>query len=236
MISYSKKLKTKNTKPITQIIIEKTYCLHIKTLNKPNLTTKVLKNHPNTTIITSHFDKIITSTTQILINKKFQIYNNNNILNTKLNNTLKNIITIATKITTNLKFNNNTKSLLVTQNLTEIHHLKIYINTNPITFTNITNINNLIITYTNPLNQNHQIKHHLTQNQNLNQIHNKIKQVTKNINTTKITIKLNKKLNIFIPITKNIHQLIYEQHSTFNIIKNLISIQTTYKINQPIIL
>lgn len=221
---------------MTTLITKKTYYLIHNALNDPNLATKVLQNYPSTTIIASQYNQIISQKTKTLIKPTFQIYNNNNILNIEITKTLKNIITINTNMITKLKFGNNTQSLLITHKLTKIRHLNIKIKTESTTFTNLSDINNLIITYTNPLNRNHQINLHLTKKKTLPTIQNEITQVTKKINTTKITIELSHSLNVPLPITTNIYKLLYENQPIQKILTNLITNQTIYKINRPIAL
>lgn len=236
LISCSKGLEAQSAKRMTEIIIEETCCLRVGALSGPNLAVEVLKGHPSATVVASRFDEVVTSATRILMGRGFRVYGNSDVLGAELGGALKNVIAIAAGVAAGLEFGDNTKSLLVTRGLAEIRRLGVCMGADPMTFAGMAGIGDLMVTCASPLSRNHEVGRRLARGQSLDQIREEMNQVAEGINTTRVVVELSEKLDVFMPIAKGVHQLIYEQRSAFDVVKDLMSIQATYEVDRPIIL
>ncbi|HIA02346.1 MAG TPA: NAD(P)H-dependent glycerol-3-phosphate dehydrogenase, partial [Myxococcales bacterium] len=221
-------------KRMTEVIREESCCLRVGALSGPNLAAEVLRGDPSATVVASHYDEVVTAATRVLMGPSFRVYGNSDVLGAELGGAMKNVIAIAAGVAAGLEYGDNTKALLVTRGLAEIRRLGVRMGADPMTFAGMAGIGDLMVTCASPLSRNHQVGRRLAAGQSLTQIQDEMFQTAEGINTAKVAVELSRKLDVFMPISKGVHQLLYEERPAFEVVKDLMSIQATYEVDRPI--
>ncbi len=236
LLSCSKGLEPATGKTMTQVIQEETCCLQYGALSGPNLAAEILQNHPCATVVASRFDSVVTRSTQALMGKTFRVYGNNDVLGVEIAGALKNIMAIGAGVVAGLGFGDNTLSLLLTRGLAEMRRLGVKLGAESATFAGLAGVGDLMVTCTSPLSRNHQVGKRLAEGQTLEDIRQEMNQVAEGVNTAGVVLELSQKLDVFMPISTGIHQLLFDNRPIRDVVADLMANAAVYEIDRPILL
>ena len=236
LISCSKGLEAESGKTMSALITEETCCLIQGALSGPNLATEVLRGYPSATVIASRFDRVIAQGTQALMGPTFRVYGNNDVLGVEIAGALKNVMAIGAGVVAGLGFGNNTQSLLITRGLAEIRRLGVKMGADSATFAGLAGVGDLMVTCTSPLSRNHQVGLRLAEGKALPQIQEEMIQVAEGVGTAKVAMELSRSMDIPMPITQGIYELLYEDRPIQEVLADLMANQAVYEVDRPITL
>lgn len=195
---------------MSQILREETCCKKIGVLSGPNLAKEVALGHPSATVIASGYQEVIEAGSQILRSKTFRVYGNPDVVGTEMGGSLKNIMAIASGMADGLGFGDNTKALLLTRGLAEITRLGVAFGAEPLTFSGLSGIGDLMATCFSPLSRNYQVGNRLAKGESLDVIREDMRQVAEGVRTTRTVARYARAHGIYMPITEGIFRILYE--------------------------
>lgn len=143
-----------------------------------------------------------------LSNTTFRIYVNDDIIGCELGGALKNIIALCAGICDGMGYGDNTKAALMTRGMTEIARLGVAMGANMETFYGLTGIGDLIVTCTSMHSRNRRAGILIGQGVNPAEAINQIGTV-EGYSCAKVTYELSKKMNVPMPITEQLNEVLY---------------------------
>ncbi|MGO4938132.1 NAD(P)H-dependent glycerol-3-phosphate dehydrogenase [Fundicoccus sp. Sow4_H7] len=165
-----------------------------------------------TTITAASYDLAASETVQAaFMNDYFRVYTNDDVIGVELGAALKNIIAIVAGLIAELGYGDNAKAGLITRGLAEISRLGIALGADPLTFSGLSGVGDLIVTCTSPHSRNWQAGKLLAQGFSLEEVNEKIRMVVEGFTTTKAAHHLAQKLQVEMPITESLYRLLYEK-------------------------
>lgn len=192
-------------------------------LSGPSFALEVAKMLP-TAVSVASYDRDIGLRIQSAFNTPyFRVYTNPDVIGVELGGALKNVIAIASGVSDGLRYGNNARAALITRGLREISRLGVAMGANPLTFSGLSGLGDLILTCTGELSRNRTVGYKLGQGVKLKDILSEMKMVAEGINTTKAAYKLYKKYNVVMPITEQVYKLLYEDKDPKDVVKDLMS-------------
>ena len=99
----------------------------------------------------------------------------------------------------------------MTRGLTEIAALGVALGANPLTFSGLAGLGDIIATCTSPLSRNHYVGVELAKGRPLAEITESMTEVAEGVNTTMVAQNLAEQLELEMPITEKIYQVLYEE-------------------------
>ncbi|XQY90416.1 NAD(P)H-dependent glycerol-3-phosphate dehydrogenase [Metabacillus sp. HB246100] len=145
----------------------------------------------------------------LFINHYFRVYTNPDIIGVEIGGALKNIIALAAGITDGLGYGDNSKAALITRGLAEIARLGSVMGGNPLTFSGLTGIGDLIVTCTSVHSRNWRAGNLLGKGQNLDEVLENMGMVVEGVRTTKAAFQLAQKYNVKMPITEALYDVLF---------------------------
>jgi len=127
-----------------------------------------------------------------------------------LGGALKNIIALGAGMADGLGYGDNIKAAFMTRGLTEMAALGVALGANPLTFSGLAGLGDLIATCASPLSRNHYVGVELTKGRSLKEITDSMTGVAEGVTTTMVAWNLAQQLGIEMPITEKIHQVLHE--------------------------
>src|SRR5438093_7009167 len=106
----------------------------------------------------------------MLATLRYRLYTTDDVIGVELGGALKNIIAIGAGFNDGMGYGNNAKAAFMTRGLAEIARLGIAAGANPLTFTGLAGIGDLIATCASPLSRNQQLGRRLAAGEKLNAI------------------------------------------------------------------
>jgi glycerol-3-phosphate dehydrogenase (NAD(P)+) len=166
------------------------------------------------TVVAASGDVALAKTVQdMFTTDRFRVYTNTDIVGVELAGALKNVIAIAAGICDGLSYGDNAKSALVTRGLVEITRFGEALGAEPLTFSGLAGMGDLITTCISPYSRNREVGQRLGQGETLNDILNSMRGVAEGVTTTSSVYELAEKLAIDMPITKEVYRVLFNEKS-----------------------
>lgn len=200
----------KRYRRMTEVLREETCARKIGALSGPNLAKEIMQGQPAATVVASKFPEVVKATQDLLVSPTFRVYGNTDVVGVEVGGALKNIIALASGLVNGLGFGDNTKSMLLTRGLAEITRMGAAMGADPLTFSGLSGIGDLMCTCASPLSRNYQVGARLGQGQQLDQILADMGQVAEGVKTARAVHGLARELGVDMPITTAIYRCLYE--------------------------
>jgi glycerol-3-phosphate dehydrogenase (NAD(P)+) len=155
----------------------------------------------------------------------FRVYASIDVTGLEISGAFKNIIAIATGICDGLGYGMNTRAALITRGLAEITRYGVYRGADPLTFSGLSGMGDLILTSTGDLSRNRKVGLQLGQGTKLEKILNNMKMVAEGVKTTLSGYNLAQRDNIDMPILEQVYKILYEDKDCGRAVKDLLSRQ-----------
>ena len=130
---------------------------------------------------------------------------------------LKNIYAVAMGMAVAYNIGENTKSMIITRALAEMSRFAVELGANPLTFLGLSGVGDLFATCNSPLSRNYQIGYALGSGKTLEQATKELGQTAEGINTIVQVRKRAQELDVYMPITNALYEVIFENAPALNI-------------------
>ncbi|CAH2715730.1 Glycerol-3-phosphate dehydrogenase [NAD(P)+] [Neobacillus rhizosphaerae] len=197
---------------ITEMIKEETPNKLLKdvvVLSGPSHAEEVSLRYPTTVTVASENMEAAEKIQDLFINHNFRVYTNSDVVGVEIGGALKNIIALAAGITDGLGYGDNAKAALMTRGLAEIARLGTKMGANPLTFSGLTGIGDLIVTCTSVHSRNWRAGNMLGKGKTLDEVLDSMGMVVEGVRTTKAAFQLAKKYNVKMPITFALYDVLF---------------------------
>lgn len=196
-------------------------------LSGPNLASEIAGGKPASTVVASS-DPTSARTVQLaLTSAQFRIYTNQDIVGVEMAGALKNIMAIGAGIADGMKAGDNAKAAFLTRGIAEIARLGIACGAEPLTFAGLAGIGDVMATCASPLSRNHWVGEELAKGRPLAAIIADMSEVAEGVSTAKAAVQLGQSLQVSIPITEQMHAVLFAGKSPLAAIAGLMAREPT---------
>ncbi|MFC1954967.1 NAD(P)H-dependent glycerol-3-phosphate dehydrogenase [Chloroflexota bacterium] len=216
VISAAKGLEMGSGKRMTEVIAEEIdphFRANICVISGPNLSREVVCNLPTATVVAAEDRNTARKAQKLLSTPSLCVFTNTDVIGVELGGALKNIIALGAGMADGLNYGDNAKAAFVTRGLTEITALGVALGANPLTFSGLAGLGDVIATCTSSLSRNHYVGEELARGLSLTEITDSMTEVAEGVSTTLVARNIAQQLGLEMPITEKIHQVLYENIS-----------------------
>ena len=213
VVNAAKGLEIGSNKRMSQVIadeIDPRFWSNICVLSGPNLSREVLQDLPAATVVAAESEAIAKIAQKLLATPNLCVYTNTDVIGVELGGALKNIIALGAGMADGLGYGDNAKAAFITRGLTEITALGVALGANPLTFSGLAGLGDLVATCASPLSRNHYVGEELTKGRSLAEITESMNGVAEGVGTTFVAWNLAQQMELEMPITEKIYQVLYE--------------------------
>jgi len=213
IVSAAKGLELETGLRMSQVIAEEVppdFQPNICVLSGPNLSQEILHSLPAASVVAAYSESVAKKAQKLLNTPNLCIYTNTDVIGVELGGALKNIIALGAGIVDGLGYGDNAKATFITRGLTEITALGVALGANPLTFSGLTGLGDLVATCSSSLSRNHYLGVELTKGRQLDEIAGSMKGVAEGVATTRVAYGLAQHLKLEMPITERIYRVLYE--------------------------
>lgn len=144
---------------------------------------------------------------------RFRVYTNPDLVGTELAGALKNVIGIAAGISDGLGYGDNAKSAIITRGIVEISRFGAAFGADPMTFSGLAGIGDLITTCVSPHGRNRAVGERLGRGEQLDEILDSMQAVAEGVTTTRAIHGLAEQKQIDMPIVREVFQVLFDKKS-----------------------
>jgi len=179
-------------------------------LSGPSFAREVVAGHP-TAIVAASLDSNSSSVVQSTLSfENLRLYTNDDLAGTELGGSLKNIMAIAAGMVAGLGFGWNSIAALITRGLAETTRLALKAGGRVETLMGLAGLGDLVLTCTGDLSRNRFVGQELGRGQSLTDIMAGMTEVAEGVKTTQAVRRLAARMNVEMPITEAVYQVLYE--------------------------
>jgi glycerol-3-phosphate dehydrogenase (NAD(P)+) len=242
IVSAAKGLEIGSNRRMSQVITEEVdanFRTRICVLSGPNLSREILENSPAATVVAAE-DRVVGRLAQRLLSTPdFCVYTNSDVVGVELGGALKNVIALGAGMVDGLGGGDNAKAAFITRGLTEITALGVALGANPLTFSGLAGLGDLIATCASPLSRNHYVGMELGRGRSLKEITDSMtgsgaaaaKGVAEGLTTTVAAHDLAHQLDLEMPITERIYQVLYQGAGPSEVLAEFIGNQGRHELS-----
>lgn len=160
---------------------------------------------------------------ELFSNRYFRLYTNNDVIGVETAGALKNIIAVGAGALHGLGFGDNAKAAIIARGLTEITRLGVKMGANPLTYSGLSGVGDLIVTGTSIHSRNWRAGDALGRGEKLEDIEKNMGMVIEGISTTRAAYELAQELGVYMPVTQAIYSVIYQGARIEDAIKTIMA-------------
>lgn len=210
IVSASKGIETSSLKTMAEVLDEMAPGKHTAFLSGPSFALEVAREMPTAVAMASHDEAAATVAQELFQSPYFRVYTNPDVIGVELGGALKNVMAIAAGMSSGLGLGHNTLAALITRGLAEMARLGVALGANPLTFSGLAGMGDLILTCTGDLSRNRSVGMSLGQGKTIDQILSEMSQVAEGVETTRAAHALARKSGIDMPIVAQVHAVLFE--------------------------
>lgn len=182
----------------------------IVVLSGPSHAEEVAVRHITTITAASQDPEAAKAVQAAFLNRYFRVYTNSDCIGVELGGALKNIIAVAAGGVDGLAYGDNTKAALITRGLAEITRLGLAMGADPLTFSGLSGVGDLIVTCNSVHSRNWRAGNQIAQGASPKEVEDQMGMVVEGIPTTKSAYELAGELGVDMPITNALYAILYE--------------------------
>ena len=182
----------------------------IGVLTGPSFAKEVAAGIPTAVTVAAQTKALAMRIQDIFFTERFRVYTSTDVIGQELGAALKNIVAIAAGICDGLGYGTNTRAALITRGLAEITRLGVKMGANPLTFSGLGGLGDLVLTCTGDLSRNRMVGLKLGQGKKLQAILAEMAMVAEGVKTTGSAWRLARRQGVDMPILEQIYKVLYE--------------------------
>lgn len=213
LVHAAKGIEIESLKRVSEIIedeIDASKRKNIAVLSGPSHAEEVSLRQPTTVTVSSTDPETAKALQDLFINLKFRVYTNPDMIGVELGGALKNIIALGAGLSDGIGYGDNAKAALITRGLAEISRLGIKMGANPLTFSGLAGMGDLIATCTSKHSRNWRAGNMLGKGKSLDEVLKSMGMVVEGVRTTEAAFRLAKREGVDMPITTGLHKVLFE--------------------------
>jgi len=153
----------------------------------------------------------------------FRVYAALDMIGLEISAALKNIVAIAAGISDGLGYGLNSRAALITRGLAEITRMGVAMGADPVTFSGLSGLGDLVLTCTGDLSRNRNVGLKLGEGKKLPQILDEMQMVAEGVKTTKSVHGLMQKMGVDMPILEQVYQILYKEKDCSTAVTDLLT-------------
>ncbi len=192
-------------------------------LSGPSFAQEVAARQP-TAVVAASADEQLARTVQAALSfESLRVYTNADVVGTELGGAVKNVIAVAAGMVSGLGLGANSVAALITRGLAEIVRLAVAQGARVETLMGLAGLGDLVLTCTGGLSRNRFVGQELGRGRTLAEILAGMHEVAEGVRTTRAVKLLADKHDVEMPITAQVHAVLYEEQSARAAVEQLMT-------------
>lgn len=232
LVNVAKGIENKTLLRVSQICTDVLGKCTYAVLSGPSHAEEVIKGAPTTVVAAAENEAAARQVQEIFMNETFRVYTGTDVVGTELGGALKNVMAIAAGIIDGMRLGDNPKAALITRGIAEMSRLGEALGGNPLTFSGLSGIGDLIVTCCSGHSRNRHVGEELGRGKKLAEILQAMGLVVaEGVKTAQSAHELARRAGIECPIINETYAVLYENRTPGDAVRNLMSRPSKPEIN-----
>lgn len=225
LVSLMKGVELGTAKRMSEVICEVADVApaRVAVVTGPNLATEIAAGQPAATVVACTDAAAAERLQQACRTAYFRPYTNTDVVGCELGGAVKNVIALATGMAGGMGFGDNTKASLITRGLAETARLGAAQGADPVTFSGLAGLGDLVATCTSPLSRNRTFGERLGRGEKLDEILARKQQTAEGVKSCRSILDLARKHDVDMPITEHVVAVVHDGMTPPEMLRSLMS-------------
>lgn len=175
----------------------------------PNIAREIIRQKPAATALACSDVDRAARLQELLHQPYFRVYTNTDVVGCELGGAMKNVIAIAAGVADTFGFGENAHAALMTRGLAELTRIGTRLGGQPLTFSGLAGIGDLIVTCMSRYSRNRRVGKELGKGRRIEDITAEMHMVAEGVRTCKPILELSREADAYMPITEGVVSVIY---------------------------
>ena len=212
-VNLAKGIEVGSLKRMSEVIGERVPAeirSEICTLSGPSHAEEVARDIPTAVTVASDNIEIAEKVQNLFLTPNFRVYTTNDLVGVELAGSLKNVIALAAGMLDGLDLGDNTRGALITRGLAEIVRLGVKLGADPLTFSGLAGIGDLVTTCLSKHSRNRYVGDQIGRGKKLEEVLSGMSMVAEGVETTRSARELALRNIVEMPITLEVYRVLFE--------------------------
>ncbi|WP_228989951.1 NAD(P)H-dependent glycerol-3-phosphate dehydrogenase [Streptomyces sp. DH8] len=225
LVSLMKGVELGTAELMSEVIadVAKVSADRIAVVSGPNLAKEIAERRPAAAVVACADESVAQRLQAACHTAYFRPYTNTDVVGCELGGAVKNVIGLAVGIADGMGLGDNTKGSLITRGLAETTRLGVAMGADPLTFSGLAGLGDLVATCSSPLSRNHTFGTNLGRGMTLQETIAVTKQTAEGVKSCQSVLALARRHGVDMPITETVVSIVHEGKSPVVAVKELMS-------------
>jgi glycerol-3-phosphate dehydrogenase (NAD(P)+) len=220
-VSLTKGLEQTTLKRMSEVANDLLPGHPVAVLTGPNLAREILAGQPAASVVAIADTVIATELQRIFATPRLRIYTNPDMVGCEVSGVMKNVMAIASGMADGMGFGDNTRAALITRGLAELTRLGIALGGQPLTFSGLAGMGDLVATCISRQSRNRHVGEQLGQGRTIEEITADMNMVAEGVKTSRAVVDLAAVHGIEMPIAEQVVAVLYDGKRAADVIPSL---------------
>lgn len=199
----------------------------VAVVSGPSHAEEVGKGLPTAVVVAARDRRVREQVTRAFKHPNFRLYHSEDVVGVECGGAFKNVMAIAAGMAQGLKVGDNAMAALYTRGLAEIARLGVAMGGQPLTFSGLAGLGDLIVTCHGPWSRNRFVGVELAKGRSLTHILAHMNMVAEGVRTTEAMLHLARRHRVRVPIVTQVGGVLFKGWSPQKALKNLLANQSS---------
>jgi glycerol-3-phosphate dehydrogenase (NAD(P)+) len=225
LVSLMKGIELGTAKRMSEVIEEvaKAGPERVAVLSGPNLAKPIAARLPAASVVACRDEAVARRLQAACHTAYFRPYTNTDVVGCELGGAVKNVIGLAVGIADGMGLGDNAKGSLITRGLAETTRLGLVLGADPLTFSGLAGLGDLVTTCSSPLSRNHTFGTNLGRGMSVEETIVVTKQTAEGVKSCESVADLARRHGVDMPITETVVDIVHNGKSPAVAVKELLS-------------
>jgi glycerol-3-phosphate dehydrogenase (NAD(P)+) len=226
VISLTKGVEQGSLKRMTEVVGDLLPGHPAGVLTGPNLAKEILAGFPAASVVALADGEACTDLQRLFSTSVFRVYTNPDVIGCEVAGALKNVMAIASGMADGMGFGDNTRAALITRGLAELTRLGVALGGQPLTFSGLAGMGDLVATCISRQSRNRHVGEELGKGRTIEEITAAMNMVAEGVKTSRAVVDLAAANGIEMPIAEQVVDVLYNGKRAAEVIPALMGRQS----------
>ncbi|MBP2584970.1 MULTISPECIES: NAD(P)H-dependent glycerol-3-phosphate dehydrogenase [unclassified Streptomyces] len=225
LVSLMKGVELGTAKRMSEVITEvaDVPAERVAVLTGPNLAKEIAARQPAAAVVACVDETVAQRLQTACMTPYFRPYTNTDVVGCELGGAVKNVIGLAVGIANGMGLGDNSKATLITRGLAETTRLGLAMGADPLTFSGLAGLGDLVATCSSPLSRNNTFGTNLGRGMTLQETIAATKQTAEGVKSCESVLDLGRRHGVDMPITETVVSIVHDGKPPVVALKELMS-------------
>ncbi|MEV4941997.1 NAD(P)H-dependent glycerol-3-phosphate dehydrogenase [Streptomyces zaomyceticus] len=225
LVSLMKGVELGTAKRMSEVITEvaDVPAERVAVLTGPNLAKEIAARQPAAGVVACVDETVAQRIQTACMTPYFRPYTNTDVVGCELGGAVKNVIGLAVGIANGMGLGDNSKATLITRGLAETTRLGLAMGADPLTFSGLAGLGDLVATCSSPLSRNNTFGTNLGRGMTLQETIAATKQTAEGVKSCESVLDLGRRYGVDMPITETVVSIVHDGKPPIVALKELMS-------------